>query len=423
MLKFTLVTATLFACCLTLVRSGAITKPDDSNYQAIPEGFDFPADQAKLLQYRDSGNVAEMRKHAWMVLAGMTQQATGGEAIWETWYSEPEVFQPGPTPQGLRKIQRVFQNPRQFRTTTKGPSAQAIGASLLSFVLYNQEGRAHVRTNQLYLQSKLNQMNQSFDSNHTPTEQREIPSFPAAAVSLKTVWWIVKKTGLTAMPIWDAKPTKPNSQGNDYPTWARFVAVDPSRTQIPTNETQDVSFGGTVRKNSHVVPLTSFYSFQTTTQAEVDAIKSGNPDVPNMSTLQVGDYVALVAMHCTTKEIPNWVWATFWWHDKPDDGPFAANRVGTDKLKGVWRNYLMNVTYSADTPKETDGTPNVCFNPWLEARFSGGLTSNCMACHQRAVWTPESFLPVTRGTIPPNDQFFADKTKADFLWSIVFSSQ
>jgi hypothetical protein len=135
----------------------------------------------------------------------------------------------------------------------------------------------------------------------------------------------------------------------------------------------------------------------------------------------VGDHVALVALHYTTKEIPDWVWATFWWHDQPDHGPFAADR--TAYVSGVWRNYLMDVAYSMDTPREFDGTPNSCYNPWLEARFQNGMQSNCMTCHQRAVWPPQSFLPITRGSLAPDDPFFKDVTKADFLWSIIFESQ
>jgi hypothetical protein len=62
--------------------------------------------------------------------------------------------------------------------------------------------------------------------------------------------------------------------------------------------------------------------------------------------------------------------------------------------------------------------PNACMNPWLEARFNGGMTSNCMSCHQRSTWPQVSFLPVTRGGLSPDDPFFAGKTKLDFLWSI-----
>jgi hypothetical protein len=93
-------------------------------------------------------------------------------------------------------------------------------------------------------------------------------------------------------------------------------------------------------------------------------------------------------------------------------------------VTGVWRNYLMDVAYSEDTPREYDGTPNSAFNPWLEARFQRGMASNCMTCHHRAVWTPVRFLPVTRGRPQANDPAFAnDKMNLDFLWSLAFESQ
>ncbi len=235
-------------------------------------------------------------------------------------------------------------------------------------------------------------------------------------MSIKTTWWLITQTDKTAMPIWDGKPTKPDQEGNPYPTWARFVAVDPSRTQIPADEKRDILFQGVLKRDSHVVPLNSFYNFQIT-QNEINDVRR----VTGFQQAQVGDHAALVAMHVTTKEIPDWVWATFWWHDKPDDGKFSKDRPAA--VSGVWRKYLMDATFSGDVPKTSDGGPNVCFNPWLEARFSQGMVSNCLTCHQRSVWTPVSFLPITRGRLPDNDQFFAGKTKLDFLWSIAFSSQ
>lgn len=127
-------------------------------------------------------------------------------------------------------------------------------------------------------------------------------------------------------------------------------------------------------------------------------------------------------MHYTTKEIPNWVWATFWWHDSPNAGKFATERPAV--LKGVWRNYLMNASYDMDKPVETNGTPRVVFNPYLEARFLNGVNSNCMTCHRRAVWAKDNpqpaFLPITRGAPKPDDPAFIDATSVDFLWSLLF---
>jgi mono/diheme cytochrome c family protein len=131
-----------------------------------------------------------------------------------------------------------------------------------------------------------------------------------------------------------------------------------------------------------------------------------------------GDWLVLLALHVTTKEIPDWVWATYWWHDRPEAGPFAAGRPAT--LAGPWRNYLLDISYSSDTPREADGAPNIAFNPYVEV-FPAGTRSNCAACHQGAVWTPSGappFLPVRRGARAADDPLFRTGTRLDFMWSI-----
>jgi hypothetical protein len=92
----------------------------------------------------------------------------------------------------------------------------------------------------------------------------------------------------------------------------------------------------------------------------------------------------------------------------------------------VFRNYRMNVAYSADTPREPDGHPHVTFNPYLEATFSYGPKSNCIACHQRAMIGPEGpgpVLPVMRGPLNKQDPLFASQVRLDFLWSLAFETR
>jgi hypothetical protein len=146
------------------------------------------------------------------------------------------------------------------------------------------------------------------------------------------------------------------------------------------------------------------------------------PDRP----LQAGDFVVFAGTHLTTKEIDDWVWATFWWHDRPDAGPFAADRP--DAVKDVWRNYLMSASYDLNLPREPDGTPHIAFNPWLESGFpdlghGNGITSNCMNCHHRAAVPPPRFLPIFRGNPDPADPAYAPGLlRSDFLWSIPFGA-
>jgi hypothetical protein len=212
--------------------------------------------------------------------------------------------------------------------------------------------------------------------------------------------------------------TKALEADNPPSTWPRVVVIDPTRPTVPMGETRDVTWhGGTLSAN--VVGLERFYHF-TVTAAQLAAIRQIVQD----NNVAVGDHVILTGMHFTTKEIPDWVWATFWWHDKPSDGPFGADIPSA--VQGVWRNFRMDVAYSTDLPLEYDSTPKVAFNPYIES-FAFGSATNCMACHQQARWPkggfPEGdqgFDPSQRGKLAPDDGFFDGSIRTDFLWAIPF---
>ena len=53
-------------------------EPIADPYTPIPKGFDFPTPEAKLLALRDHGDLEAMRRHAWMLLAGLSQPARNG---------------------------------------------------------------------------------------------------------------------------------------------------------------------------------------------------------------------------------------------------------------------------------------------------------------------------------------------------------
>jgi hypothetical protein len=161
-------------------------------------------------------------------------------------------------------------------------------------------------------------------------------------------------------------------------------------------------------------------------------VEAANVAVPSAARgvlgrdLEEGDQLVLIAMHATTKEIPEWTWMTWFWHDRPDAGARGADRLPA--VKGVWRNYLMEVAFDATLPREPDGSPHIAYNPVLEARFPNGILSNCLACHRRSTWPQEEFLPITRGAnavdkslFPPDGKdpaFSDDKLRLDFMWSI-----
>ena len=409
-----------------------------TGYFDIPAGFDFPADKKLLEQYRSQPNLAGQRLHAWNVFAGMTRLIPDGKyATFETWFSEEETFDSSAAALRGRPTVPAFKLPSQFQSLRpdRNFQAEAAGSAVLSFVLYNFAAYSHVRINRLYLRSVLDALAKNGAADVKIPQNRTVPAFSAGSVVLKTVWWPVAKDKISAMPIWDPDNNAVQATGNPIATWARYVGVDPIRkSTVPSGEVADVVYDGQVKRGSHIVGLNSFHYIVLNESDVVDAVNKNTflAKVAQSSfgrPLAVGDYAVLVATHLTTKEIDDWVWATFWWHDKPDEGSFAADRVGS--LSGVWRNFLMSVSYDLNLPSEKDGSPRTAFNPWLEARFpdgghgGGGTVTNCMNCHNRASTGADDFLPVYRG----NPDFTGDPAYApgslrtDFLWSILFSSK
>ncbi|MCP3411332.1 hypothetical protein [Bradyrhizobium sp. CCGB01] len=434
-----------FVTCSMLCGSlAAVAQQPPVGYFDIPPGFDYPANKQTLEQYRTSANVPAQRLHVWNVFAGMTQTTPDGKyPIFETWFSEDEVFKVGPEPQavGPRRIVRRFKQPAQLSAIPGELVPQAAGTALLSEVLYNYAGYKHVRTNRLYLTVELDALRANGAPDSVVPGNRIIPVFPSEAISLKTVWWPIARDQVTALPVWDPESNPPRPAGNPFTTWARVVAVDPNQTNVPPNATRTVFFLGKQFPNSHLVGIDAFHAVKLDAQTAQNAMANDRlaraAELALGRPLQEGDYVVLVASHLTTKEIDDWVWATLWWHDRPDDGPFAADRPA--KVVGVWRNFLMSATYDLDLPREPDGKPHIAFNPWLEAGFpdpdggsGNGTVSNCMNCHNRSAWRPDwqgqggrVFLPIFRGKpdLQNDPAYAAGRLRTDFLWSVPFNSQ
>jgi hypothetical protein len=292
-------------------------------YFDIPAGFDFPADKAVLQQYTTTGNLAAERLHVWNVFAGMTQRTPDGKyAIFETWYDETETFDPNTGAISAlalkpRQVSPRFHVPTQFQSAPNAALAVG-GEGVLSFVLYNFAAFNHIRSKGLYQKSTLNTLRSSGTPNPTFPQDRDVPAFPASAVALKLVWWPIAKDKATAMPIWDPDQNPPQRSGNPLNTWVRYVGVDPTKTNLPPDQMADILYNGQT-KHVHVVGADRIYLFpMTADQAQginADGVLRQMAQAALGRPVQAGDFAALVATHLTTKEIDNWVWATFWWHD------------------------------------------------------------------------------------------------------------
>lgn len=379
---------------------------------ARPRSDKLLADSVENL--RLSGDVIAQRQHLWTVFANMV---SGKEPAFAEWQGEGGVFAAEAAAKRLGGIQG-FARPKSF-----DGDQHVIGAPIIAYNLFNPAAFAHIRDQGLFRKATLDRLQRT-------GKTESVPAFPTAAIVIKTAWWPVAPEGLTAMPVWDPELNPPDPNGNSYLGWARIVAVDPAN--ISRGETADVQFIGRSFPQARRVQLEAFHHVAVDAamakQLARDTESNRTAIIALGRPIAVNDRLALVGINMMTHEQHDWVWGAFWWHDRPEVGPFAADRPSA--LRGPWRNYLMQAAFDAETPRASDGGAHIAFNPWLEARFpdggqGGGTVSNCLSCHQRASYPAAPFLPVTRGgpNLREDAALAPDRLRTSFLWSLTLHAQ
>jgi hypothetical protein len=446
----------LLCLCALLARGEVVAPPSPRSNPPIPlgvrlayappaTGLGYPASEAELADDLARVDVPAMRAHAWGIWAALTARTRHNIPVALTWYQNREIFGTG-----------AIDHPRRFSPQfLVGPrDSLGDGNPPISFNVYDVAYRAHVRANGYEWRNTLTAL-----VGRDPV----VVDFPPQAIAVKTVWWPVRHDSLTAFPVWDGAPTRPTdwgtgigllvdegyfgpltpaqqaelkhheTHGNEWGTFLRVVAIDPGRAAVAPDETavirffdpDDVDLARDALRTARVVPLGDFLHVRLKDEATRQKLNAGlmgqlaerfwgRPLAPQ-------DFLALVAVHVTTREAPDWVWVTLWWHDRPDDAPYGNDRPRT--VAFPFDQFRMETAQSADVPAGSDGGPHVTFNPYLEAGFALGVYSNCIGCHQRAVWTasgPGDVHPVRRGSMSSADPFFTGKLRTHLLWSLVF---
>ena len=432
-------------------------QPQKQPYEPLelPSGKHFPVSQSHLLRLRDRADKrakACMRAHAWDLFAGLTKASP----VWNTWYTKCDV--------GLKKCGTQFEQEKpnlhrplrnfevpvqllnQLYATYVSAPPQSSGTALnsdplrkavLEFatnfrahpqfasVIFNQEAADAIRDNCLLPSNAGVAMHSFKPCPPTPVPGGKIKEFKRGAVVLKTFWELLipGQDGIGELSTWNQEVWNNIQQEND-PNIARF--------QIPTLRVATTSESPCQNRdyaNDETVPISCFYAFKLS-QQDVDALRASPPDLVALSDSGVvaDNFLVLVAVHVTTKEIPDWVWATFWWDNHGVSDSRADGRPGTIGPK--WRHFLMENTLSGTTPTEKDGGPKICFNPYLETAIPNGVISNCLQCHSKAAYGPPSrigaydlgILGRNGSTLAshrdPDPHYFDNRVQTDFMWSV-----
>lgn len=462
----------------TLVAShvaGAAESPATA-YQPFPKGYGYMEENEALTKAVKQGDHTVVRQHGWKLWAGIMQQAQGLDwPVWYTWPNTKAAFAPIGNSGVLgadatvaaskpmikhnsehivpvnEKETPVYPVPQQVikkypnATSNCGEGNICDGTHVLS------NGDIMIPTESLSLEA----MDWIRDPKLTLYKQESLDNFHAKGLHMleapqrhivtKHMYWPVKATGLTAIPVWhdDFKADYAGYAG--YETWKNLVAIDPTGKQTGTTQKVEYRYGvylpggklpmEPAATQAKVHGLEEFY-YHKVTQADWDSFDEADKAIIEASSYWAnnqpfvpGDYLVTVAMHVNTKEIPSWTLQSVWWTDQPDSAPYAADRPLLPQAKGPWRHYLLVDSYGI--PEKPNGDQPVAMNPYIELVIHP-VATNCNNCHIRAGWPLAPFskpevgkasyqnpdCPQELATLTLNSSCLKPITLTDFQWII-----
>jgi hypothetical protein len=466
-----------------------VSDADESGYVPFPSGFGYMENTHELQLATNSGHKSYIRDHAWKMWAGIMQpDKKTGWPLWYSWENTTSAFAKAQTeasltpakpfiPNSLRKhnnkntpnvntkapiycipeqVQLSYPNAITRDSTGQlsigdGSNFQNNGDIMIATESLSKEAYNSIRNQKLYLQSTLDQKYKN--NKDVNIAQRSIVT--------KHMYWPVKASGLTALPVWknQIKPNNPDYAG--YEKWDSLVAIDPSG--IKAGENAQVSFLYQVReyqadwqcptnnhypkgspaiipavtKNAQIYDINDFYFHKVTKDDwtkfndQDKAIINASSYWANNTKFEVGDYLVTVAMHVNTKELPSWTLQSVWWTDVQElnnsKNPYGKNRPVLPNAQGPWQHYLMTDSYAV--PPNDEGKLDIAFNPYIEG-VTHPVASSCRNCHVRAGWPtavdhrkgtasyqnpdcPDLLADITHET-----QCLKSLTHTDYLWIV-----
>ncbi|MFP2896492.1 hypothetical protein [Corallococcus sp. 4LFB] len=456
------------------------TPQDTARVEPFPAGFDYPVSAKSLAEAITDRDTRKLRRHGWYLFAGINKPVNG-LPLWRTWPTSTAAYaQEGlsqaqtlraprsliqvnrdnspanlkslpvyPVPQGV--CQKFYPEGRCPDQLPDGDVFQSNGDIMIAGVIYNEDAFRWIRGTGRQASARLFEA-PVLTRMIPPSEQtRQLPAFPEQSFVLKHMYWPVPGDACGALPVWD-NPTPPTpSTYMGYETWNRAVAVATAGCKAAPGTTTSVRFLNGVKpgpgtqhfprvfNDARVVPLADFYH-QTFTAQDIAALSSHDQALLDASafwsygrSFAPGDSIVSIATHIFTKEMPTWTMQSFWWHDAPDQGPYASDRpeIPSSQAPETWRHYLMVSEYGIPDVSDPASLP-AHFNPYIEL-VSHPVATNCRNCHQRAGWpranmgrTPVAAYQVTPiendpgllANLQPDNPIFKSLLLLDFQWAL-----
>lgn len=432
----------------------------------------YPDSTQNLIAMRDRRDEPAIRAHGWAILLdsikGRSTRSGVPPPAWDDsdWEGKCTLgLAPGVAACGvLGKIPKDSCSPpaQTKRLVLDAPLQQFGGAGsplALSSVRYSPSAAAFIRSNCLNTSDGLTELaaRELGSGAANPDNQ-----FPRDAKVVKLIWGMPDSNG--QISAWDSSMVHRGDPADQiflrapnaaHTLWTKEVTVNIDETLPCSSRNYKYVGSEGYDAKTDAVPINCFYH----QKVNCDQIQLGVGEFLGgaMHPCEAGQpknpEVVLLGVHIITAELSDWVWSTFWWTAHPDTDPLHTDQPAEITNSGPWSFYSMDSTMSVTMPADPiDNGPKIVFNPYLEGPNANGPVSNCMFCHQMAVYRklgePSVSTEIPAGSprrcaylnagdatcqqniksdfsggeiLLPNEAYFKDATPTHFLWSLAIA--
>jgi len=346
-------------------------------------------------QWLSNADSSRLGDHAWYLYSRIIQPVSGADPkpLWRTWYNVCDAFQTADAcsnPEILNGIPTILRPPVELQGLFGSNLKAALQFNALlsdvgpisQEVLFNEDAWCPICSRGLGSAVVLDKLRKQDLAGPPPHLVRAFDN-SSKAIVVKAFWLVITPAN-RSVPYVQSYPSGSMGVGSciNWECWQ-------SRVEVATDPAMPC---GPPTGSPATVSLKCFYGYQVSGQATR----------------------VLLGLHVITHEANNWTWSTFWWHPHAV-GQSSQHALPSGDPRGIqapWTEYWMDTTVTSDTRT---------YNPYLEGAMDKGTYSNCIGCHQKAVYFGDGRgLDDSVGQASPS--YFSGALQTDYLWSVAFNA-